>query len=291
MESPTIEELRSVMREFSIDTRVQEEIVSPTPYPLVVSFPGYVYMILHFPTTELSGGAKRQEIDFIVGKHFIITARYEVVESIHNLHKVFEAEELLGFPAATTTTSELLERLLRRLYGAIRQEAERIGTMLERIERDIFSGKERENVRPITDVNRVLLRFDTILRRHKESLDSFFAHLQGQTLLGKNFGQVGTHIHAERSHVASLITSYREVAAELRVTNDSLLSSSQNQVMKILTVMSLMTFPLTLIAAIFAMETDYLPIVGMHGDFWIIIGAMVLIDLSLLLYFKLKRWI
>lgn len=291
MESPTLDELQSIMREFRIDARIEEEIISPTPYPIVVSFPSYIYMILHFPTTEASGGAKRQEIDFIVGKNFLITARYEVIETIHNLHKVFEAEELLDLPVRDTHASELFERMMRRLYGAIRQESERIGIMLERIEKDIFSGHEREIVHTISEVNRVLLRFDTTLRRHAESLDLVFEHLANASFFGKSFMVHASHIAAERDHVAALIASYREVAAELRITNDSLLSSSQNQVMKSLTIMSFVTFPLTFLAALFAMETDYLPIIGIHGDFWIIVAIMLSLALSFLTFFKVKRWI
>lgn len=291
MESPTHEELTSIMREFHIDARIEEEIVSPTPYPIVVSFPSYIYLILHFPTTEASGGAKRQEIDFIVGKNFIITARYEVIDTIYNLHKVFEAEELLGMPTHEVHASELFERMMRRLYGAIRQESERIGLMLERIEKDIFAGHEREIVRTISEVNRILLRFDTTLRRHGESLDTVFDHLSSASFFGKGFSVHASHISAERNHVASLISSYREVAGELRITNDSLLSSSQNQVMKSLTIMSFVTFPLTFLAALFAMETDYLPIIGIHGDFWIIVAIMLSLALSFLTFFKVKRWI
>ena len=279
------------MREFHIDPRVEEEIVNPTPYPLVVPFPEYVYMILHYPSVVASGEAKRQEIDFIVGRNMIITVRYEVVECIHNLHKVFEAEDLLGLPAAETNTSELLERMMRRLYSAIRHDAERLAEHMDRIERDIFSGKERETVKKLSDLNRVLLRFDTTLRRHADALHAFLSELQETRFLGKGFAAHAAHIHAELKHVTSLVSSFREVAVELRTTNDSLLSLSQNQVMKMLTLMSLMTFPLTLIAAIFAMQTDYLPIVGTPGDFWIIIGIMMTIVISLLTVFRLNRWL
>ncbi len=94
-------------------------------------------------------------MDFIVGKHFLITARYEVIDSIHNLHKVFEAEELLGLPGAARTDA-LLERVIRRLYSALSDETEHAARSLERIERDIFSGKERETVRTVSDIGRVL---------------------------------------------------------------------------------------------------------------------------------------
>ena len=88
------------MREFGIDGRVEEEIATRTPCPIVVSSANYHYAVLHFPASEPTGGAKSQEVDFIVGKKFLITTRYEPINSLHSLHKAFEAEELLGTSAS-----------------------------------------------------------------------------------------------------------------------------------------------------------------------------------------------
>lgn len=289
-----MDELREVMQEFNIDARIEDEIVNPTPYPIVVSFPSYVYMILHFPTADAGGGARSQEIDFIVGKKFLITARYEVIESIHNLHKVFEAEELIGIKSSEANTSELLERMLRRLYAAIRQEAEHINVMLDRIERDIFSGRERQAVRNISDVSRVLLRFDTALARHAESLEIFLDELSQTRFFGAKFREhTAMHISAQRDHVAALVGSYKDVATELRQTNDSLLNASQNEVMKTLTIMTFITFPPILLAGLFGMniESELMPVVHHPFAFPLIIIMMLLASCIVYFIFKLKRWL
>ena len=70
LESPSRQDLQEIMREFKIDARIEEEIVNETPYPLVVSSKDYLYLVLHFPASNPNGGAKNQEIDFIIGKHF-----------------------------------------------------------------------------------------------------------------------------------------------------------------------------------------------------------------------------
>ncbi len=292
LEAPTREELHAVIEEFDIHAEIEEEIISPTPYPLVALFPGYIYLVLHFPTADLSGGARTQEIDIIVGKNFLITARYEIVGSIHSLHKAFEAEELLGVPTASKTASAfLIERVMRRLYAAMSEEVEQTARVLERIERDIFTGKEHATVRSISEVGRVLLRFDTTLARHQEPLSVFLETLQSNDVFGKDFALSATHIEAERAHVAGLVSAYRAVARELRTTNDSLLSSSQNEVMKIFTVLTVGTLPLGLIAALFGMHAKFTPILGMAHDFWIIIGLMVAIELLLFAFMRFKRWI
>ncbi len=291
LESPTHEELSVVMKEFGINSRIEEEIVSPTPYPISIGFPDYEYMVLHFPTASNTDGARSQEVDFIVGTTFLVTVRYEVVEPLHSLHRVFEADELLGYPDSHHSPEALVEQVLRRLYSSVTAEAEQLLRILERIELDIFSGRERQTVRSISNVNRVLLRFETMLARHEGPLTGFLERICGPAFFGKRTSERCTRIAAERSHAMALVTSYRAVASELRVTNDSLLSASQNGVMKTLTIMAFVTFPLTLISSIFGMNTSYLPVVGIPGDFWYVIAGMVLMASSFFIFFRLKRWL
>jgi magnesium transporter len=290
LESPTRDELQQVMQEFSINSRVEEEILSPTPYPLVVSSADYLYMILHFPTTDPHGGARNQEVDFIVGKHFVVTARYEVVNSIHNLHKVFEAEDLLGLPGKHVKGSALVERIMRQLYGAIREEVEDAARLLERIEEDIFNGKERETVLSISLMGRILLRFDTSLAQHRQPLHAFLKDLCKPEFFGPTFGPTVTHIEAEHDHTVALVSSFRDVATELRNTNDSLLSSSQNEVIKRLTIITSAAFPLTIIAGVFGISSQYLPLVNEPDGPAIIISIMIAAVILFVGYFKYQKW-
>lgn len=290
LEAPSRDELRAVMDEFSIANEVEEEIVKPTPYPLFASLPGYAYLILHFPTADLKGGARNQEVDFIVGKKFLITVRYEVIGSINHLHKAFEAEELLGTHKHTENGPALVEHVVRRMYASMREEVEDVAQKLDRVERDIFAGKERLTVRTISEIGRVLLRFDTSLVRHAEPLGLFLDALCATALFGKSFTRVATRIESERAHAEALVASFRAVAKELRETNDSLLSTSQNQTMKNFTAITVILLPLTLIASLFGMHTENEPIMGHPNDFWIVVCLLVIVGLITAIILRLKKW-
>ncbi len=291
LESPTADEICDVVSEFGIDDRITDEILSPTPYPLAIPFNGYVYLVLHFPVADTIDGTRAQEVDFIVGKNFLITARYEVIDPIYNLHKVLEAEDLLDIDTKSGRTDEMLARVMSRLYLAISEEVEHVGKKLERIERDIFSGKEQTTVRTISEAGRILLRFETTLARHKEPLTDFLSMLSVPAFFGTKFDEHAAHIEANRLHAAALVSSNRAVAQELRVTNDSLLSASQNQVTKTLTVLAFTGVPLTLIASVFGMNVQEMPIVHEPHGFFVIVGLMLMVGLVLFLFFRVKKWL
>lgn len=290
LESPTHRELDEIMDEFSIDDHVREEIITPTHYPLVNVYPKYAYLILHFPTADPKSGTRNQEIDFIIGKNFLITARYEIIDTIHNLHHVFEAEKLLGLGKKGSHAGHLLERILKRMYGAIREEMERAAELLESIEEDMFSGKERDTVRGISDIGRVLLRFETTIARQQEPFHIFLRRLADPSLFGPGFTAHASHIEAQRAYVADIVSSYRAAATELRATNDSLLSASQNEVMKTLTLIASISSPFAIVAGIFGMNVDHTPFSDLQNAFWIILTLGLLSSASLLVFFRVKHW-
>jgi magnesium transporter len=78
---------------------------------------------------------------------------------------------------------------------------------------------------------------------------------------------------------------------ELRETNNSLLTTKQNETMKRFTILAFVTLPLTLLATLFSMDTKETPVVGLPHDFWIIIGIMFLAAGAMFVFFKRKKWL
>ena len=119
-----------------------------------------------------------------------------------------------------------------------------------------------------------------------ESLDR-----KGEDVFGKSFLMYTKALIGEHARTQTVTNSYLQMAAGLRETNNSLLTTKQNEVMKVLTIMAFVTFPLSLIAGIFGMNTAYISIVGMEGDFWIIIGIMFGFTTLFFGYFLYKKWL
>ena len=73
---------------------------------------------------------------------------------------------------------------------------------------------------------------------------------------------------------------------ELRETNNSLLTTKQNETMKVLTLMALVTFPLSLLVAIFDLNAKNNPITDIPYGFWFIVGMVIFFGTLMLWYFK-----
>ena len=130
---------------------------------------------------------------------------------------------------------------------------------------------------------RLILNFKTALDSHESMLESL--ELPGERLFGQDFVHYIHNIQGESKRVRNAIATKRSYLAELRDTNDSLLTSKQNEIMKIFTILAFVTFPLALIVEILGIPSEHNPILGSPHDFWIIVGLTLGIMLIMLGYF------
>jgi magnesium transporter len=183
----------------------------------------------------------------------------------------------------------LFVALMSSLYDGLSAKLDYIDSRMDYIEEEMFDEREREMVFEISKVSQTLITFRQILFSHKEVLES--ATPMFLRIFNTDF----------EKHIEKLVVYYQYLARrtstlsaslqELRDTNDSLLSTKQNEIMKALTVMAFVTYPLALIAAVFGMNTEHTPFVDGQYGFLIILGIMVSAALTFFAYFKYKRWL
>ncbi len=290
LENPTREEIREIMETYSVDPLVGEELLSPTLKPKVDLYPDYIYLILHFPAFRHSHGAKsEQEVDFIIGKKFLITTRYDTVDPLHKFSKVFEVNSILDRSDIGKHAGFIFFYMIRKLYKSIGHELDFVSDALSAVENRVFSGNEKEMVFEISKFSRELLHFKRALSSHREVLESF--SVAARNFFGEDFSYHTKDIIGAYFRVSEMIAGNIEFLRELRETNNSLLSTKQNETMRVLAIVSFVTFPLTLVAATFSMDAIHTPIVGNPYDFWIIVGIMLAVAFSFLLFFKSRKWL
>ena len=292
LESPTADEIKSLMAKYSIHPLVAEELLKPTLRPKVDVHKNIIYLILHFPIySNTDREYKSCEIDFILGKNFLITAHYTSILPLYELAKIFEAEGMLGEKTLSKSSGILFFHIIRQLYSFSETQLGIIQAKINDISNRMFEKKPTlyDIVRKISHARIEILDFYRIITFHKEVFSSF------EYIALKNFGSDYLHylnnINGEYLKLWNLLDSHRHTVESLQQTIDSLLSHRANDIMKVLTIMAFVTFPLMLITSVFGMNTSWLPIVGIKGDFWIIIGIMFTITVAMFFFFKHKKWL
>lgn len=294
LENPTSDEVKEIMHKYSIHPLVANELLKPTFRAKVDVFEEFIYLVIHFPIFDNNTRSYiDREIDFVVGKNFLITTHYKTIPPLYEMTKIFEADAMLGERYLTKNTGVLMFYIIRQLYDFSLKQLDTVQAKVSDIEHKMFEkgkGAQYDLVRKISHTRRDVLDFRRIIHPHKEvftSLDyacrSFFKDGFDHHYLSNIIG--------EYYKIWNIAGGYRETIESLQSTIDSLLSHRANEIMKYLSIMAFVTFPLVLIAGLFSMDTIHTPIVGVRGDFWIIISIMIVATITMYSFFKHRKWL
>jgi magnesium transporter len=289
----TPEEIHELMDKYSIHPFVAKELTSVTPRPRIEFHDEYIYCILHFPAWKHTHSKDdiNQEVDFIIGKETLITARYDTIDSLHKFSKELEVDEILDKSGdkKRNQSHKIFTGLLRSLYSGLFEELAYIEDTSKNITSQIFHGKEKQMVISISEVTRTLLDFKRVIDLHHEILLGLSN--KGKEVFGESFGAEMELIIIDYLKINTSIRSSLEMLRELRDTNNSMLTTKQNEIVKQLTVLGFVILPLNLIAWIFAMRVEGLPFLNNPNGFLIVLTIMIASASIALAYAKHKKWL
>ena len=200
----------------------------------------YVYLILHFPALRPSRAARDQEVDFLIGKKFIITAHYTPVDLLNKFSKHFESGAIFKEKLAGEHAGFIFFGMLGDLYKMVEHEIELIHEELGRIEESIFSQRHVEMVAAISKSARDLLNVRQSIEPHREVLHEL--EHEGPAFFGEDFASYLRSLSNDYYRLHNHVMRETESLHELRETNNSLLTTKQNETMKVFTVMALLLF-------------------------------------------------
>jgi magnesium transporter len=266
-----------------------EDVRSRNQRPKVDEYDDYLFIVLHFPRYDkVVSRLNAAEVDMFVGPDFLITLPNEPLQTIDYLFERCRSNEELRETLFSKGPGYLLYKIVDDCVDASFPMLGKIGNKLERIEEEIFTGEGDDVVRDISNAKQEIINFRKIVRpqrlafrdleRNKaryitEDLDIYFDDLIDGS---------------ERAW--DMLENYKEVIEGLESTNESAIAHRTNETFQVLTAISLIFLPLTLIASVFGMNV---PVPAEHGAhaFWIIIVAMFAIVVAVALFFKRRGWL
>lgn len=290
LNKPTADDVMEIAKNRNLHPRVADELLHPTFRPKVEQYNTYLYLILHFPKYDARDSSHGYEIDFIIGKNFIITAQYTNMAVLENFVSACETDKRKA-KQYLTSTGELLYFLLSHLFADSLAELEKMDKQISVMETKIFHDRSNEYayVEEISLIRREILDFRRTIHPQQSVLRSL--EEEGKLFFGKEMHVYFSRIIGDYLRVWHILENHKETVEALHETNESLLSIHTAEITKNLTIMAFIMFPLTLLANLFGMNTAMLPLVGRENDFWIIVGIMCIGVVGMFVFFKWKKWL
>ena len=286
--NPTESEVRDVMESCKIPLELLTDVMGPVPRSGAKESDKVIKLMIDYPVVKRTDIERPHDIKFFITKNTLVTAHYEEISALYKFSKEFEVLSILGKAGPNLHGGHLFGALMHTLYDALVAKLDYLETQMESVDREIFSGNEKEMVLEISKITRKLITFRQTLISHGDVMQD--AHPFFLKLFGHSFTSQLQDLDAYYDHVMRRLVSLTESIHELSSTNNSLLTTKENEISKNLTVMAFITFPLTLISSIFGMNVVEMPFVESPFGFFILLAIMAGVASCFFFYFKYKRW-
>lgn len=285
LSSPTKEEVDSLILTQDISPFLAKDLLSPTPIQYAESDGKNIYTVFHIPILNNNQkGQEHQEVDFIIQEQGVITGRYDSIDAIHYFAKLAEVGEILN----KSNGSHLFFGIMQEIYKTMSNELSFMEDWMKDIEKNIFEGQEKKMVFAISSASRNLLNF----KRMVEPQGNIFEYLKttGKEKFGEKFEKEVKTLIKDWHQIIKRVNNQMDLMTELRETNNSLLSTKQNEITKKLAVIGFIFLPITIVIQLFSTSFKYFPLLDHPKGFWIVLGITVIVMLIMLTYAKIKKW-
>jgi magnesium transporter len=265
-----------------------EDVFSRNQRPKVDEYPEYLFVVLHFPRFDKSiGRLNAAELDMFVGPDFVITLPNEPLQPLEYLFERCKTREDQRDSLFAKGPGYLLYKIVDDCVDASFPMLRKMGNKLEHLEEDILEGRSAEIVRDLSNVKQEIINFRKIVRPQRSALRDLE---RTRRYVPEDLEVYFDDIQDANERVWDLLENYKEVIEALEATNESVLSHQVNDVLRVLTAFSVIVLPLTLIASVAGMNVHF-PGFDSSGAFWAIMGAMFLVLVAMVSFFRYRDWL
>lgn len=289
IEHPTAADIEYLRERYDFHPLDYEDVLSKIQRPKIDEYEDYLFIVMHFPVFDKSKRVTTpSEVDIFIGAGYLVTIHDGRLKPLLDFFVACEGDEVTRKRYMGKSTGHLLYQVLDRLVDYCFPILDRVVDNIEEIEDQAFSEDVREMVREISIVRRDLIALRRIIKpqipviANLEHRDRDFLHED----LDVYFGDVADAFN----RIWDTLEDYKEVVEGLSDTVDTLTSYRINEVMRVLTTISVILLPLSLLSGIYGMNID-LPLDENPWAWIIILGFMGFIVLGMLGYFRRKHWL
>lgn len=244
----------------------------------------YYFLVIVYGIVAQKGEMRIQEVDCIVGKNFIITNHLNDVEAIKQLHEDPQVLNKLLNKGPEFVLQYIVDRLIESFFPAI----EAIDQEIDSIEAKIFKKAEANTLSRLFKFKQHVIDLKRHTTNHREVITALakrtvpFLSPRSEVYFRDTYDKV--------IRVSDFIDIQRELVSNIVETHTIVVSNKMNQIIKILTVFTTVTMPMTVIGTIYGMNFDYMPELHWKWSYPVVWAVMIALTVGLLYYFKRKEW-
>ncbi len=271
---------------FGLHPLVLEDILNTTQRPKMEDLGEAIYVVLKMIETGPECEIVTEQLSLIFGKNYVLSfqerpgdifdpIRERIRKGLGRLRKM--GPDYLAYA--------LLDAVVDDYFVVL----EALGERIETLEDDLIANPNRKTLRDIHDLKSRML----FLRKSIWPLRDAVGRLErAETPLIRESTVIYIRdVYDHMIQVIDNIETFREMLSGILDIYLSSISNRMNEVMKVLTIIGTIFIPLTFIAGVYGMNFKFMPELEWRGGYFVVWGVMLAVGISLVFYFKRKKWL
>lgn len=283
--SPTAEDFRKLREEFGFHPLAIEDASRHHQRPKVDSYDNYYFVVFYCMEMDEQYHFSTSPLYMFIGSNYLVTVHEEPINQIQ--------ETVRRWQSPTSPLGQDVGSLIYALLDAIVDDyfpvMDRIADRVEDLEERIFGKFDEGALESIFQLKKDLLQIRRIVTPERDVLN---------VMLRRDIRVFDEHdvtylqdVYDHIIRVVDAIDIYRDLLASALDTFLSLQSNQLNQVVKALTITSIVLMSVAIVAGIYGMNFDYMPeLHWRYGYLWAL-GLMVAIAVGVIAFFRRIKWL
>lgn len=279
--------VEQICNHFKVHPLTIEDILNPEQRPKVEESDGYIYVVLkmlHYDDKEQM--VNSEQVSLVLGNNFVLSFQEkpgDTFDSVRNRLRFSNGK------IRKNGTDYLMYALIDTIVDHYFLVLEKAGDLLEGVEEELMMNSSKSTLHTLYALKREMLSIRRMVWPLREVI--YKLEREEYKLIKKN-----THIYLRDvyDHVIQVIDTVetiRDMLASMFDLYQSTLSNRMNAIMKVLTIISTIFIPLTFIAGVYGMNFRYMPELEWRYGYPVVWVLMLVMVMSMFIFFKRKGWL
>lgn len=273
---------------FGLHPLTVEDFIMPNARPKIEEFPNYLFLVM-FSIEPANDLKKRKinitELDCCLGKNFLITFHSESFNSICNCKERVKKQSPMLMHGADMLLYSILDACIDNYFPIVNEFDKTVDEMSD----ELFKSPSQDTLKKIYYLKNEIMGLKRTVGPQADvisllSRGTFTFVIPSNLIYFRN-------IYDNIVRFNDTVGALRDVISGAMEAYVSIVSNRLNEIMKTLTVITTIMMPLTLIASVFGMNFKHMPELESRYGYPAVLLTMGIIFISMLIYFKRKKWL
>ena len=280
--------IESIGKHFGVHSLVLEDILNTGQRPKMDNYGDYLFIVLKMIYCNgKESEIVAEQISLILGSNFVISFQEETEKDVFNpvRERIRSGCGRIRKMGPDYLAYALMDAIVDNYFAVL----ESLGEQIELLQEELIADPRPETLQAINHLKREMI----FLRKSVWPLREVVSGLErGESPLIKS--ETGIFLRDLYDHTIQTMDTLETCRDMLSGMLDIYLSSISNRmnaVMKVLTIIATIFIPLTFIVGIYGMNFKYMPELEWRWSYPLVLLVMAAIAVSMLIYFRRKKWL